>query len=56
MRGLLPAAAVKASSPQRADGGDLRLAAWGQRPWPVAAWYCSTTLAGMRPRSLTAFL
>ena len=26
----------------------------GQRQFPVAAWYCSTTLAGMRPRSLTA--
>ena len=54
MRGLLPAAAVKGSSPQRAEGGDLRLTARGQLPLPVAAWYCSTTLAGMRPRSLTA--
>jgi hypothetical protein len=26
----------------------------GQRPLDAAAWYCSTTLAGMRPRSLTA--
>jgi ectoine hydroxylase-related dioxygenase (phytanoyl-CoA dioxygenase family) len=29
-------------------------AALGQRSLAVAAWYCSTTLAGMRPRSLTA--
>jgi len=30
------------------------MAASRQRPFPAAAWYCSTTLAGMRPRSLTA--
>jgi cytochrome P450 len=30
------------------------MAALRQRPLPAAAWYCSTTLAGMRPRSLTA--
>jgi hypothetical protein len=54
MRGLLPAAAVKGSSPQRADGGTCAWRLGNQRPLPVAAWYCSTTLAGMRPRSLTA--
>src|SRR5579859_1536519 len=30
------------------------MAASRQRPFPAAAWYCSTTLAGMRPRSLAA--
>jgi hypothetical protein len=38
---------------------DLRVVRAGGRPlvvsaFLVAAWYCSTTLAGIRPRSLTA--
>jgi hypothetical protein len=39
---------------RRADAaGQSRWWCLGQRPL-AAAWYCSTTLAGMRPRSLTA--
>ena len=45
LRGFMPSAASAISGPAP------RL---GVQPWPVAVWYCSTTLAGMRPRSLTA--
>jgi hypothetical protein len=53
------------SACRRANGGGTpdqgarqgfwrRMAGRGMRYRPSAAWYCSTTLAGMRPRPLTA--
>jgi Enoyl-(Acyl carrier protein) reductase len=62
---VMPRAAWPGHQPRRrvrpraggASGRDLRLAGPGRRPLVVSvatAWYWSITLAGMRPRSLTA--